>query len=122
MSKSEKSSGPQVLCVFVADCKATKGFGSTVAVVQGSSGKCRMYGKDSLANAYPESADICRTLTTAAKMADNFGVKVIIGKDACDRFVSDNKVKWEGSENVLGDKGMSGNKRGGFKRIDYRTF
>lgn len=118
----KETQGPNVLAVFRADCKATKGHGSTVAVVQGGSGKCRLYGKDSLANAFTDIEAICRTLTNASKMADQFGVKVIVGKDACDKFVAENKVKWEGTEAIIADVGRGNKKRGGFRAIDYATF
>lgn len=119
---SKPDDGPAVLAVFLADCKGTKGPGSTLAVVQGGSGKCRLYGKDSLANAFPEQEAICRTLTSAGKMAEHFGVDVVIGKVACDRFLSDAKLRFEGAEAVLADKGKGNKKRGGFRAIDYSTF
>ena len=112
----------QVLAVFVADCQATKGPGSTVAVVKGSSGKCRLYGRGSLANAFPEHEAICKTLSTAQAMADHFGCKVIVGKDACLAFVAKQEVHWDGKEAVLADKGKGNKKRGGFRAINYRSF
>ncbi len=122
--KQEKQAeaGPKVLAVFVADCRATKGPGSTLAVVQGGSGKCRLYGRDSLANAFPEVEAVCRTLTTAGKMADHFSVKIVTGKAACERFLSEGKLAFEGSEAVLADKGKGNKRRGGFRAIDYATF
>jgi len=117
-----KAEGPRVLAVFLADCKATKGPGSTVAVVQGGSGKCRLYGKDSLANAFPEDGPVCRTLTTADKMASRYGVRVVVGKAACDQFLTDNKLEFAGQEAVLADKGKGHKGRGGFERIDYTIF
>ena len=122
-TKETKQSGPVVLAVFRADCKATKGLGSTVAVVQGGSGKCRLYGKDSLANAFPEIAPECRTLINADRMAEHFKVAVVIGKAACDRFMADKGLKYDGREAVVADAGKSSAKRkGGFKQIDYATF
>lgn len=122
--KQEKQTevGPKVLAVFVADCRATKGPGSTLAVVQGGSGKCRLYGTGSLANAFPESEAVCRTLTTAGKMAEHFKVPVVTGKAACDRFLTEGKLAFEGSEAVLADKGKGNKRRGGFRAIDYSTF
>lgn len=113
---------PEVVAVFLADCKGTKGPGSTVAVVQGGSGKCRLYGKDSLANAFPDIDAICRTLTTADKMAAQFDVDVIVGKDACQRFMAEGELKFEGTEAILADKGKGNKRRGGFRAIDYATF
>lgn len=128
MSKQEqkqetKQSGPTVLAVFRADCKATKGLGSTVAVVQGGSGKCRLYGKDSLANAFPEVGPECRTLTNAGRMAEHFKVAVVVGKAACDRFMAEHKLAFDGREAIVADAGKSPSKRrGGFKQIDYAAF
>ena len=113
---------PKVLAVFRADCRATKGPGTTVAVVQGGSGKCRLYGKDSLANAFPAVGAECRTLTSADRMADYFGVPVVVGKAACERFLTDRKLAFAGKEAVVADAGKSGRKRGGFRAIDYSTF
>ena len=112
----------KVLCIFRADCKATKGHGSTLALIQGESGKCRLYGKDSLANAYPDDAQIIKTLTNAGKMADQFKVKVMQGKAACDKFMTDHKLSFEGSEEIISDAGKSGKKRGGFRTINYSIF
>lgn len=121
--KETKQSGPVVLAVFRADCRATKGLGSTVAVVQGGSGKCRLYGKDSLANAFPEVGPECRTLINADRMAEHFKVAVVVGKAACDRFMADRKLAFDGREAVVADAGKSPSKRkGGFKQIDYATF
>ena len=120
--KKQVVEAPKVLAVFHADCMATKGPGSTLAVVQGSSGRCRLYGKDSLANAFPEIAPECRTLTTPGKMADHFGVSVVKGKDACVRFMADSKLKFAGSERVIADHGKGNKRRGGFRAIDYATF
>ena len=114
--------GPNVIAVFRADCRATKGYGSTVAVVQGGSGKCRLYGRHSLANAFPENADVLLTLTTADKMSDQLGVPLVIGKVACDKFVAEHKLAWSGGEAVVADAGKSGKKRGGFRTLDYATF
>ena len=122
MEKKQESKGPVVLAVFRADCRATKGSGSTVAIVQGGSGKCRLYGKDVLANALPDVAAECRTLTTADKMAEWFNVKVVMGKAACDRFLSDHKLAFAGKEAVLADVGKGNKRKGGFKQIDYSTF
>ncbi len=122
MGKTEtKTAGPVVLAVFRADCRATKGQGSTVAVVQGGSGKCRLYGKDSLANV-AEFGDVCRTLTTAGKMAEHFKVPVVVGKDACSRFLADRKLAFAGKEAVLADVGKGNKRKGGFKQLDYATF
>ena len=117
---------PTVLAVFVADCQATKGPGSTVAVVKGSSGKCRLYGKDSLANAFPlpsgEPDPLYRTLNTSGKLSEHFTCPVIIGRDACLAFVKDHAIAWDGKEAVIADKGKGNKKRGGFRQLDYRTF
>ncbi len=120
--KPEAARGPVVLAVFRADCRATKGQGSTVAVVQGGSGKCRLYGKDSLANAFPNIGPECRTLTNADRMAEYFEVSVITGKHACDTFLTANALTFEGREAVLADAGKSSKRKGGFKQIDYATF
>lgn len=121
--EQQKQSGPVVLAVFRADCRATKGLGSTVAVVQGGSGKCRLYGRDSLANAFPDVGPICRTLTNADRMAEHFNVKVVIGKAACDRFMAERKLAYDGREAVVADVGKSDSKRkGGFKQINYAVF
>lgn len=121
--KTEQVEGPKVIAVFRADCRATKGFGTTVAVVQGGSGKCRLYGKDSLANAFPEIAPECRTLVSAESMAAYFHCTLADGKAACDEFVKRQAVKWDGKEAVLADKGKSDRKRkGGFKRLNYAAF
>lgn len=114
--------GPKVLVVFHADCMATKGPGSTVAVVQGGSGKCRLYGKDSLANAFPDIAPECRTLTTPGKMADHFKVAVTSGKDACLKFMADKRLEFAGSERIIADHGKGNKKRGGFRALDYAAF
>ena len=121
-TQDKESKGPNVIAVFRADCRATKGYGSTVAVVQGGSGKCRLYGRNSLANAFPEQADIMLTLTTADKMSDQLGVPLLVGKAACDKFVSEHKVRWSGGEAVVADAGKSHKKRGGFRMLDYGTF
>ena len=124
MSEETKAKGPKVLAVFRADCRATKGYGSTVAVVQGGSGKCRLYGRNSLANAFQEagSPEIMLTLTTPDKMAEWFKVPLVVGKAACDKFVSEHKVRWSGGEAVVADAGKSHRKRGGFRLLDYATF
>ncbi|KKK94648.1 hypothetical protein LCGC14_2680710 [marine sediment metagenome] len=128
MSKQEQKqdtnqSGPVVLAVFRADCRATKGLGSTVAVVQGGSGKCRLYGKDSLANAFPDIGPVCRTLINAGRMAEHFKVAIVVGKAACDRFMAEHKLSYDGREEVVADAGKSPSKRkGGFKQIDYAIF
>lgn len=113
---------PEVIAVFRADCRATRGHGSTVAVVRGGTGKCRLYGRNSLANAFPENADVLLTLNTADKMADQLKVPLVVGKAACDSFVKEHSVKWSGNEAVVADAGKSGKKRGGFRAIDYSTF
>ena len=115
-------SGPTVLAVFRADVRATKGPGSTVAVVQGGSGKCRLYGKNSLANALPDIADVCLSLVNASAMAEYFGVPVVVGKTACDKFMTDRKLVFEGKEAVIADVGKGNKRRGGFKQIDYSSF
>ena len=121
--KQDKQAGEaKVLAVFRADCRATKGSGSTVAVVQGGSGKCRLYGKDSLANAFPDIGPECRTLTNADRMAEHFKVPVVVGKAACDRFLVDRKLVFAGKESVLADVGKGNKRKGGFKQIDYSTF
>ena len=112
----------KVLAVFVADCQATKGHGSTVALVRGASGKCRLYGKDSLANAFPLIEAVCRTFTSARKMAGEFDVPIVVGKLACDKFIAENAVKFAGSETVLADKGKGKAHAGGFRQINYATF
>ncbi|KKK65479.1 hypothetical protein LCGC14_2973720 [marine sediment metagenome] len=124
MSKQEtKPSGPTVLAVFRADCRATKGLGSTVAVVQGGTGKCRLYGKDSLANAFPDIGPECRTLINADRMAEHFKVAVVIGKAACDHFMAEHKLTFDGREAIVADAGKSPTKRkSGFKQIDYAKF
>ena len=113
---------PKVLAVFHADCLATKGPGSTVAVVQGGSGKCRLYGKDSLANAFPEVGPECRTLTTPGKMAAYFKVAVVSGKDACSKFMKDKKLEFAGSEKIIADHGKGNKQRGGFRTLNYAAF
>ena len=120
MAKEEQ--GPEVLAVFHADCRATKGQGSTVAIVQGGSGKCRLYGKDSLANAFPDMAAECRTLTTPARMAEYLKVPLVVGKVACDRFLKDRKLAFLGREEVVADAGKGNQRKGGFRQIDYSTF
>ena len=119
---SKTTDGPQVLAVFIADCQATKGPGSTLALVQGSSGKCRLYGRTSLANAFPEHEAIVRTLSSGQAMADHFGCKVITGRDACLAFVAEQGVQWDGREAILADKGKGDRKRGGARQTDYRSF
>ncbi len=114
--------GPAVLAVFRADCLATKGPGSTVAVVQGGSGKCRLYGKDSLANAFPDIGPECRTLTTPDKMAEYFGVPIVVGKEACLKYLAENGLKFSGKEAVIADVGKGNKRKGGFRQIDYSTF
>ncbi len=123
MGKTEKTQGPSVLAVFHADCKATRGPGSTLAVVQGGSGKCRLYGKDALAKAFPEVAPVCRTLTTPDRMAEHFEVALVVGKVACDRFMADGKLAFDGVEKVIADVGKGHKKRkGGARVVDYVTF
>lgn len=117
-----KQDGPKVLAVFHADCRATKGHGSTVAVVRGGTGKCRLYGRNSLSNAFPDQADVCRTLSSAQAMADHFNVSLITGKEACDGFVERQGVKWDGKEAVLADAGKGNKKRGGFRALNYAAF
>ena len=112
----------KVLAVFYADCKATKGSGTTLALVQGSSGKCRLYGKDSLANAFPDQGPMCRNLTSTAKMAEHFAVNIIGGKAACDKFMADKKLAFAGSEKIIADAGKGNSKRGGFRTMNYITF
>lgn len=113
---------PEVLAVFRADCRATKGPGSTVAVVRGGSGKCRLYGRNSLCNAFPEQSDVCRTLSNANAMAEHFGVKVVEGKVACDKAVASLGIRWDGREAVLADAGKGNKKRGGFRATNYAAF
>ena len=117
--------GVEVLVIFRADCQATKGYGSTVALVKGQSGKCRLYGKNALANAYPDDPGkqaIIVTLTDANKLAEHFKVKTCVGKAACDKFIAEHKIKYEGKEAVLADAGKSGKIRGGFKATNYQSF
>ena len=121
-AKTDAKAAPKVLAVFVADCRATKGYGSTVAVVKGSSGKCRLYGRKSLANAFPEQEAIVSTLLSAEAMAGHFHCSLCRGKDACDSFVAKQGVNWAGSEAVLADKGQSGRKRSGSTQTSYRDF
>lgn len=126
-TKAERENGasvpqPTVLAVFRADCRATKGSGSTVALVVGQSGKCRLYGKDSLANAFPAVEAVCRTLTSARIMADHWGVPVVEGKDACVKYMADHKLAFAGKEAVLADVGKGNKRKGGFRQIDYSTF
>ena len=121
-TSDEKQEGPKVLAVFHADCRATKGHGSIVAVVQGSSGKCRLYGRNSLANAFPDLADVCRTFTNASDIAAFFHCPLADGKAACDDLVQKLDVKWDGKEAVLADKGKGSKKRGGFRALNYAAF
>lgn len=118
----QKTDKPEVIAVFRADCRATKGPGSTVAVVRGGSGKCRLYGRNSLGNAFPDQADVCRTLSDANAMAQHFGVKVVEGKEACDKAVVSLGVQWDGREAVLADAGKGNKKRGGFRAMNYAAF
>ena len=121
-AESSNAGKPEVLAIFRADCRATKGPGSTVAVVRGGSGKCRLYGRNSLANAFPEQADVCRTLSNANAMAGHFGVPVMVGKVACDKAVASLGIKWDGKEAVLADAGKGSHKRGGFRATNYVAF
>lgn len=117
-----KDKGPKVIAVFSADCRATKGHGTTVAVVQGGSGKCRLYGRNSLANAFPEQASVCKSLSSGQAMADHFSVRLVTGKAACDLFMAADKLEWDGKEAVLADAGKGDRKRGGFRSLNYATF
>ena len=121
-SAEPKVSAPKVLAVFRADCRATKGPGSTVAVVKGASGKCRLYGRNSLANAFPDLADICKTLSSAEDMAAFFHCTLATGKVACDDLVKRLSIQWDGREAVLADVGQGHKKRGGFRAINYSDF
>lgn len=118
----EKAAAPKVLAVFHADCRATKGLGSTIAVVQGGSSKCRLYGKDALAKTFPDIEAECRTLTTPDKMADYFSVAVVSGMAACLKFMADRKLRFAGAEKIIADQGKGNRKRGGAKALDYATF
>ena len=111
-----------VLAVFLADVKATYGRGSTVALVQGGSGKCRLYGRNALAIAFPDQKAICKTLSDAKTMADHFKVKVVKGKAACDKFLSEGKLAFEGTEAVLGDKGQVNKSKGGRRTLNFAKF
>ena len=117
----KKQLGPVVLAVFRADVKATAGRGSTVALIQGASGKCRLYGKNALANAFPDIAELCLTLTSAFKIGKPFAVPVLIGKAAWAGFMADKKLVFAGQEKVLGDVG-SGSPGSGFRTVNYQAF
>lgn len=119
---SVKTEGPEVLAVFLADVKATCGKGSTVALVQGGSGKCRLYGRNALAHAFPEQEAICKTLSDGKAMAEHFKVKLVSGKAACDKFLSEGKLAFEGTEAVLGDKGQVNRAKGGRRAMEFAAF
>ena len=119
MSKENK---PKVLAVFRADCRATKGRGSTVAVVQGSSGKCRLYGRNSLAKAFPDQAALMPSLSSAQSMAAFFHCPLADGKAACDALVAKLSIEWSGPEAVLADYGKRERKAGSPAAYSFSAF
>ncbi|KKK53787.1 hypothetical protein LCGC14_3091270 [marine sediment metagenome] len=122
MKSDDKVLSTKVLAVFLADVKATCGRGSTVALVQGGSGKCRLYGRNALAKAFPEQEAICSTLTDGKAMAEFFKVKLVEGKAACDAFLTAGKLSFAGKESVLGDRGQVNRVKGGRRSMEFSTF
>lgn len=118
----QRAPAPKVIAVFRADCKATRGPGSTLAVVQGASGKCRLYGRNSLAHALPDLAEVCLTLSTGQAMAAQFGVALVVGKTACEKYMADNKLEFAGSEKIIADVGKRERKSGNRGKYSFATF
>lgn len=112
-----------VLAVFHAACKASLGDGNNVALVQGESGKCRLYGCKSLVNAGILPASMDGKSLSAVKLAKRLDVKLIDGKNACLKFIADNKLSFSADESVIGDAVKGTGKAGSFGRsIDFTTF
>ena len=97
-----------VLAVLKTPVKAERGTGSTVAIVQGASGKCRLYGRTiltALGLIGPESKGFA-----ADALAECLGVPCVVGREAAVAFIDKHKLVLDSGNKILDAdaKGKSG--------------
>ena len=115
MAKQER-----VIAVFDAACQAACGKGNVVAVVQGkeNTGEHRLYGVTSLVRIGVLPVQYDGRRLTAVVLAKLLGVKVVVGVDACRKFIVDSGIATIPVENILGNSNDLMHK-GGKRKLDF---
>jgi len=119
---SDKKQGPRMVAVFQCPVMATLGQGSTTVLVIGQSGKCRLYGRTSVKNLLSELGEPNPSRVVglpAEKLSEALNLPIIVGSDACRKYMSDKKLEFAGNERIL-DK--SDKKGGGFRKVVFSDF
>jgi len=91
------------LCVFHAEVKAAKGKGQVTAVVRGEDGKCSLLGATMLCKVGCLPMRHYGLHIRANRLAALLGVKVITGKAACAKYLTESKIDGILADDILAD-------------------
>lgn len=93
----------KIHAVFFAQVKAHSGKGTVTAVVTSESGQARLFGTTNLVNAKVLSKAYHGKYLGPDALAALLKVKVIEGKTACQKFLTEHKIAGIEAEHILAD-------------------